>query len=185
MDVTGTSAIVTGGASGLGAGTARGLAAAGSKVAIFDMNMDVARQVASDIGGIAIECDVSDAGSAEAAVAAARDAHGDGVQVLTATFADNDRARAERRTEGLVKAVVDRRGRILGAGIVGDHAGELLQPWCLAISKKLKIGAMAGVIAPYPTLGEVNKRAAGSYYTPKIFSDRMRRIVRLIAKLPG
>lgn len=76
MDVTGTSAIVTGGASGLGAGTARGLAAAGSKVAIFDMNMDVARQVASDIDGIAIECDVSDAGSAEAAIAAARDAHG-------------------------------------------------------------------------------------------------------------
>ena len=76
MDVVGTSAIVTGGASGLGAGTARGLAAAGSKVAIFDMNMDAARQVASEIGGIAIECDVSDAGSAEAAIAAARDAHG-------------------------------------------------------------------------------------------------------------
>jgi NAD(P)-dependent dehydrogenase (short-subunit alcohol dehydrogenase family) len=76
MDVVGTSAIVTGGASGLGAGTARGLAAAGSKVAIFDMNMDAARQIASEIGGIAIECDVSDAGSAEAAVAAARDAHG-------------------------------------------------------------------------------------------------------------
>lgn len=76
MDVTGTSAIVTGGASGLGAGTARGLAAAGSKVAVFDMNMDAARKVASDIGGIAVECDVSDAGSAEAAIAAARDAHG-------------------------------------------------------------------------------------------------------------
>ncbi|NKB56230.1 MAG: SDR family NAD(P)-dependent oxidoreductase [Alphaproteobacteria bacterium] len=76
MDVTGTSAIVTGGASGLGAGTARALADAGAKVAIFDMNMDVARQVASEIDGIAIECDVSDAGSAEAAIAAARDAHG-------------------------------------------------------------------------------------------------------------
>lgn len=76
MDVNGTSAIVTGGASGLGAGTARALAAAGSKVAIFDMNMDGANQVASEIGGLAIECDVSDAGSAEAAVAAARDAHG-------------------------------------------------------------------------------------------------------------
>ncbi len=76
MDVMGTSAIVTGGASGLGAGTARALAAAGAKVAIFDMNMDGANQVASEIGGVAIECDVSDAGSAEAAVAAARDAHG-------------------------------------------------------------------------------------------------------------
>ena len=76
MDVTGTSAIVTGGASGLGAGTARALAAAGAKVAIFDMNMEAANQVADEIGGVAISCDVSDAGSAEAAVAAARDAHG-------------------------------------------------------------------------------------------------------------
>jgi NAD(P)-dependent dehydrogenase (short-subunit alcohol dehydrogenase family) len=76
MDVTGTSAIVTGGASGLGAGTARALAAAGAKVAIFDMNMEAANQVASEIGGVAISCDVSDAASAEAAVAAARDAHG-------------------------------------------------------------------------------------------------------------
>lgn len=76
MDVTGTSAIVTGGASGLGAGTARALAAAGAKVAIFDMNMEAANQVADEIGGVAVSCDVSDAGSAEAAVAAARDAHG-------------------------------------------------------------------------------------------------------------
>ena len=71
MDVQGTSAIVTGGASGLGAGTARALAAAGAKVAIFDMNMDAANQVAAEIGGMAIECDVSSAASAEAAVAAA------------------------------------------------------------------------------------------------------------------
>jgi len=76
MDVQGTSAIVTGGASGLGAGTARALAAAGAKVAIFDMNMDAANQVAAEIGGMAIECDVSSAASAEAAVAAARAAHG-------------------------------------------------------------------------------------------------------------
>lgn len=115
----------------------------------------------------------------------AREQYGDGVQALTAPFAENDRARAERRTEGMVKAVVDGRGRILGASIVGDHAGELLQPWCLAISQGLKIGAMANLIVPYPTLGEANKRAAGSYYTPKIFSDRMRKIVRLIARLPG
>lgn len=76
MEVSGVAAIVTGGASGLGAGTARALAAAGAKVAVFDLNMDAARQVAKDIGGVAVECDVSDAGSAEAAIAAARDAHG-------------------------------------------------------------------------------------------------------------
>ena len=76
MDVHGTSAIVTGGASGLGAGTARMLAAAGAKVAIFDMNMDLANQVAAEIDGMAIKCDVSNANSAEAAVLAAQEAHG-------------------------------------------------------------------------------------------------------------
>lgn len=113
----------------------------------------------------------------------ARDIHGDDVRILTASFDENDRARTERRTEGMVKAVVGRKGRILGAGIVGPHAGELIQPWILAISQKMKIGAMAQMIAPYPTLGEINKRAAGAYYTPSLFSDRTRKIVRLLAKL--
>ena len=105
------------------------------------------------------------------------------VRIVTASFEENDRARTERRTEGMIKAVVGRKGRILGAGIVGYHAGELIQTWILAISQKLKIGAMAQMIAPYPTLGEINKRAAGSYYTPSLFSDRTRKIVRLLAKL--
>ena len=113
----------------------------------------------------------------------AREAYGDDVRVLTAEFAENDRARTERRTDGFVKAVVGRKGRILGAGIVGPHAGEIIQPWILAISQKMKIGAMAQMIAPYPTLGEINKRAAGTYYTPSLFSDRTRKIVRLLAKL--
>ncbi len=115
--------------------------------------------------------------------AAARDAFGDDVRVVTAEFAENDRARTERRTDGMVKAVVGRRGRILGAGIVGAHAGELIQPWILAVSRKMKIGAMAQMIAPYPTLGEINKRAAGAYYTPSLFSERTKKVVRLLAKL--
>jgi len=76
MDVKGTPTIVTGGASGLGAGTARALAAAGARVAVFDMNIEGAQQIADEIGGLAVQCDVSDEASAEAAVAAARDAHG-------------------------------------------------------------------------------------------------------------
>ena len=114
--------------------------------------------------------------------AAAREKHGDTVRVVTAEFAENDRARTERRTEGMVKAVVGPKGRILGAGIVGHHAGELIQPWILAISQKLKIGAMAQMIAPYPTLGEINKRAAGAYYTPSLFSDRTRKVVRFLGR---
>lgn len=76
METTNFSAIVTGGASGLGEGCARALAAKGIKVAVLDLNIDAAQKVASDIGGIAVACDVSSAASAEAAVAAARDAHG-------------------------------------------------------------------------------------------------------------
>ena len=85
-----------------------------------------------------------------------------------------------RATEGLVKVVVAGRGRILGASIAGRHAGELLHPWVLAIGQGLKIGAMASMIAPYPTLGEVNKRVAGTFYTPSLFSDRTRKIVRFL-----
>lgn len=116
--------------------------------------------------------------------AQARERHGDAVRVLRADFADNDRARAERATTGLVKAVVGKRGRILGAGIVGPHAGELIQPWILAVAQGMKIGAMATTVAPYPTLGEASKRAAGAYYTDSLFSPRTRKLVRLLAKLP-
>lgn len=114
------------------------------------------------------------------AEAAAR--HG-GVRILRWPMHDNDRAQAEGATEGLVKAVVGRRGKILGAGIAAAHAGELIQPWTLAIQNGLGIGAMASVVAPYPTLGEASKRAAGSYYTATLFGERTKAIVRLLARL--
>ena len=75
------------------------------------------------------------------------------------------------------------KGRPIGATIVGAQAGELIQTWALAIAAKLKISAVAGMVAPYPTLGEINKRAAGSYYTPRLFqSDRVKRFVRFIQR---
>ncbi|MBC6441322.1 MAG: FAD-dependent oxidoreductase [Rhodospirillales bacterium] len=111
----------------------------------------------------------------------ARKEHGD-VTVLRHPYHDNDRAIAERRTEGLVKVVTTRKGKVLGASIVGANAGELLQPWILAISQGMKIGAMTSIIVPYPTMGEINKRAAGSYYVPKVFGDGMKRVVRMLAR---
>ena len=104
------------------------------------------------------------------------------IRILRFPFSENDRANAERLTDGLVKVVTSKRGAILGAGIVGARAGELIQPWVLAIAQKLKIGALAGMIAPYPTLAEVNKSVAGTFYTPMLFGERTRRIVRLLAK---
>ncbi|MGI9416736.1 MAG: dihydrolipoyl dehydrogenase family protein [Geminicoccaceae bacterium] len=106
------------------------------------------------------------------------------VRASTFDFAGNDRASAERATEGFVKAVVGKRGKVLGATIVGRHAGELILPWVLAVQKGLKIADMAGIIAPYPTLGEASKRAAGAYYAPTLFSDRTKTIVGLMQRLP-
>ena len=125
-------------------------------------------------------CDpeIAQAGMTEAAAIRAGLKH----SVLRWRFEENDRAQAERRTEGLVKVITGRGGVILGAGIAGVNAGELLQPWILAMTRKLKIRAMTSMIAPYPTLGEINKRVAGSYYTPGLFSPRTRRIVSLLRK---
>jgi pyruvate/2-oxoglutarate dehydrogenase complex dihydrolipoamide dehydrogenase (E3) component len=103
-------------------------------------------------------------------------------RVLRWRFAENDRAQTERETEGLVKIVTRGNGRVLGASILGARAGDLILPWALAISQKLKIGALANLIVPYPTRGEASKRAAGSYYTPALFSARTRRLVRLLAR---
>ena len=76
MTPSGKAAIVTGGASGLGAETARALARAGAKVSILDVNLDQAQAVAREIGGAAIPCDVTDASSAESAISIAREKHG-------------------------------------------------------------------------------------------------------------
>jgi pyruvate/2-oxoglutarate dehydrogenase complex dihydrolipoamide dehydrogenase (E3) component len=104
------------------------------------------------------------------------------IRVLKWSFEENDRAQAEKRTEGMVKVVTEKNGRILGASIVGLHAGELIQPWILAISQKMKIGSMAGIIAPYPTLAEANKRIAGSFYTERLFSAGTKRLVHFLMR---
>jgi pyruvate/2-oxoglutarate dehydrogenase complex dihydrolipoamide dehydrogenase (E3) component len=105
------------------------------------------------------------------------------VRVLRWPFHENDRAQTERETRGLVKVLARENGEVLGASILGAHAGELIQTWCLAIAGRTRLATIAGLIAPYPTLGEASKRAAGSFFTPRLFSDRTRRVLRLLAKL--
>jgi pyruvate/2-oxoglutarate dehydrogenase complex dihydrolipoamide dehydrogenase (E3) component len=122
--------------------------------------------------------ELAQVGLTEAAARAA-DAHS---HVLRWPFIGNDRAQTERDTEGLVKVVLGGNGHILGASILGAGAGDLILPWALAISQKLKIGAVANLIVPYPTRGEASKRAAGCYYTPRLFSPRTRRLVRFLAR---
>lgn len=98
-------------------------------------------------------------------------------------FAHNDRAIAERATEGLIKLVAAR-GRLIGAGIAAPHAGEMIGQFTLAIARRTRISALASLIAPYPTLAEAGKRAAGEFYAPRLFSARTRRLVRFLLRLP-
>ena len=122
--------------------------------------------------------ELAHAGLTEAGARAA----GHDAKVLTWSFAANDRAQAERATDGLAKIVLGRKGRILGATIVGPRAGELIGPWVLAISAGLGIGSVASAVLPYPTLSEISKRAAGSHYTPKLFGQATRRIVGFVQR---
>ena len=98
------------------------------------------------------------------------------------TFALNevDRARAQHLDTGLIKVCSSRKGHIKGVTIVAPHAGDLLQPWVLAMEQKLKLSALAGSIAAYPTLSEVNKRVASQFYTGKLFSKTTRLLVRML-----
>ena len=104
------------------------------------------------------------------------------LRFLTWSLTDNDRARAERRTEGELRVITTKKGHILGASILAPNAGEMIAVWSLAISSGLKISAMAGFIAPYPTYGEASKRIAGSFFTDKLFSARTKAIVSRLVK---
>ncbi len=104
------------------------------------------------------------------------------IRVLRWPYSENDRAQAERDTTGHIKVVTNRRGRILGATIVGAAAGELITTWALAMSQKLNIRAMAGIVVPYPTLAEIGKRAAITYFTPGLTSPFVRRIIAFLRR---
>jgi len=113
--------------------------------------------------------------------AQARERYRDQAEVIRWSMEENDRAQAERVTYGMVKVILNG-NKIIGASIVGTNAGEMIQPWAYAIANGQKIGQMAAYVAPYPTLGEANKRAAGQYFVPKLFSDQTKKIVRFLAR---
>jgi pyruvate/2-oxoglutarate dehydrogenase complex dihydrolipoamide dehydrogenase (E3) component len=110
----------------------------------------------------------------------ARSLYGNEIKVFTAPFSGNDRAVAEGQTEGLGKLILSAKGKVLGAALVGPGAGDLIQPWIIALAAKVPLSAMASFIAPYPTRGEITKRLAGQLYTPLLFSARTRLLVSLL-----
>jgi pyruvate/2-oxoglutarate dehydrogenase complex dihydrolipoamide dehydrogenase (E3) component len=109
-------------------------------------------------------------------------ARGLSIRLLRWPYHENDRAQTERETVGHIKVVTDGRGNIRGATIVGAGAGELITTWTLAIDRGLPIRALAGIIVPYPTLPEIGKRAAITYFTPSLTNVWVRRIIALLRR---
>jgi pyruvate/2-oxoglutarate dehydrogenase complex dihydrolipoamide dehydrogenase (E3) component len=99
------------------------------------------------------------------------------IRILRWPYHDNDRAQAERETHGHIKVITDKKGKIVGATIVGAQAGELITTWTLAIAQGLNIRAFTGIVLPYPTLSEIGKRAAIDFFTPSLTSPWVRRII--------
>jgi pyruvate/2-oxoglutarate dehydrogenase complex dihydrolipoamide dehydrogenase (E3) component len=98
----------------------------------------------------------------------ARRRYGTSVTVHRANFSGNDRAQADRRTEGFLKLVIGRRGRVLGADIVGVGAADVASLVALAITGRLSASSLAALILPYPTIGEVTRRAAIASLTERL-----------------
>ncbi|WP_043917659.1 dihydrolipoyl dehydrogenase family protein [Jannaschia aquimarina] len=114
--------------------------------------------------------------------AQAKKEHGIHLEVLRFPYHENDRAIAEGKTEGLIKVMVYK-GRPVGVSIAGAQAGELIGLWALVLANKMKISQVAAMVAPYPTLGEISKRAAGQYYVPRLFeNETVKKAVRFVQK---
>jgi pyruvate/2-oxoglutarate dehydrogenase complex dihydrolipoamide dehydrogenase (E3) component len=104
------------------------------------------------------------------------------IRILRWPYADNDRAQAERTTHGFIKVITRKNGEILGCTIVGAEAGELLQIWIMAIARNLRIGDLTGLVFPYPTLSELSKRVAYTFYQPSLTKRWVRRLIDLLRR---
>jgi pyruvate/2-oxoglutarate dehydrogenase complex dihydrolipoamide dehydrogenase (E3) component len=113
--------------------------------------------------------------------AEARKSHGNhAVTVARFDYHENDRAIATGRTTGFIKVMVVK-GKPVGATIVGAQAGEMIGMWAMAIANGMKMSAIANTVLPYPTLSEINKRAAGAYFSPKLFDNpTVKKVVRFV-----
>ncbi|UWQ75176.1 NAD(P)/FAD-dependent oxidoreductase [Leisingera sp. M658] len=114
--------------------------------------------------------------------AQARDIYGVKLEVARFDYHHNDRAIAERRTKGFIKVMVFK-GRPVGATIAGHQAGELITLWSMALANRLKMSQIAAMVAPYPSISEINKRVSGAYFTPRLFeSGFVKRAVRVVQR---
>ncbi|MBW2095259.1 MAG: FAD-dependent oxidoreductase [Deltaproteobacteria bacterium] len=105
--------------------------------------------------------------------------------VFSEAFTGNDRSLAEGERVGKIKMLLDEKENPIGVQILGPHAGELLNEWVAALNGKVKLSALASAVHPYPTLGEINKKVVGAFFSPKIFSDKVKKGLKLFFQLKG
>ncbi|MDY6879460.1 MAG: FAD-dependent oxidoreductase [Desulfatiglans sp.] len=112
-------------------------------------------------------------------------AAGIGYSVWEEAFKDNDRSLCEGERVGKIKMILDEKEKPLGVQILGPQAGELLSEWVAVFNGKVKLSTLASAVHPYPTLGEINKRVAGTYFAPKIFSEKVKKGLKFFFHLKG
>ena len=105
--------------------------------------------------------------------------------VFTEHFRNNDRSLAEGEGVGKIKMILDKNEKPMGVQILGAQAGELLNEWVAVLNGKVKLSTLASAVHPYPTLGEINKRVAGAYLSPKIFSSKVKTGLKLFFNFKG
>jgi pyruvate/2-oxoglutarate dehydrogenase complex dihydrolipoamide dehydrogenase (E3) component len=114
--------------------------------------------------------------------AQAREKFGAQLEIARFDFHHNDRLIAERKTKGMIKVMVVK-GKPVGVSIAGHQAGELINLWSMVIANGLKMSAVSAMVSPYPTVGELNKRVAGAYFTPRLFeNDTVKKVVRFVQR---
>lgn len=114
--------------------------------------------------------------------AEARERFGDRVRTVAAPFSANDRAIAEGDGRGFGKLILDEKGRVLGAAIVGRGAGDLIHHWTYALAHRHKLIATSGYVTPYPTRGELNRKLASEWFSPILFAPRTRLLVSILKR---
>jgi pyruvate/2-oxoglutarate dehydrogenase complex dihydrolipoamide dehydrogenase (E3) component len=100
-------------------------------------------------------------------------------------FKDNDRSLAEGEPVGKIKMLLDKKGKPIGIQILGPRAGDLVSEWVAALNGGVKPMTLAAAVHPYPTLGEINKKVAGTYLSSKIFSERVKKGLHFFFHLRG
>ena len=112
-------------------------------------------------------------------------ANGIDYSIIVEEFKNNDRSLAEEESIGKIKMLLNEKEIPIGVQIVGPHAGDLVSEWVAVFNGKVKLSTLAAAVHPYPTLGEINKKVAGTFFTPKIFSDNIKKGLKFFFNLKG